>query len=77
MEKEWVSPRIFRVVALPAPTEREKSQMYAQRYLPQKSAGVPVFVVRVAVWRGTVVNANTYGGKGEPSARVLVLDLGM
>ena len=31
---ERVSPRVFRVVALPAPTEREKSQMYAQRYLP-------------------------------------------
>jgi polyphosphate kinase 2 len=31
---ERVSPRIFRVVALPAPTEREKSQMYVQRYLP-------------------------------------------
>ncbi len=28
-----VSPRVFRVVALPAPTEREKSQMYLQRYL--------------------------------------------
>src|SRR5436190_11000427 len=28
-----VSPRIFRVVALPAPTEREKSQIYAQRYV--------------------------------------------
>jgi polyphosphate kinase 2 len=28
-----VSPRIFRVVALPAPTEREKSQMYIQRYM--------------------------------------------
>ncbi|MGH8174061.1 MAG: polyphosphate kinase 2 [Rhodanobacteraceae bacterium] len=28
-----VSPRVFRVVALPAPTEREKSQMYMQRYL--------------------------------------------
>src|SRR5438128_331175 len=31
---ERVSPRIFRVVALPAPTEREKSQMYLQRYIP-------------------------------------------
>jgi polyphosphate kinase 2 len=31
---ERVSPRIFRVVALPAPTDREKSQMYLQRYLP-------------------------------------------
>jgi polyphosphate kinase 2 len=30
---ERVSPRVFRVVALPAPTEREKSQMYAQRYV--------------------------------------------
>ena len=34
-----VSPRIFRVVALPAPTEREKSQMYIQRYLPHLPAG--------------------------------------
>jgi polyphosphate kinase 2 len=31
---ERVSPRVFRVVALPAPTDREKSQMYIQRYLP-------------------------------------------
>jgi polyphosphate kinase 2 len=30
---ERVSPRIFRVVALPAPTEREKSQLYIQRYI--------------------------------------------
>ncbi|MCP4768045.1 MAG: polyphosphate kinase 2 [Gammaproteobacteria bacterium] len=30
---ERVSPRIFRVVALPAPTEREKSQLYLQRYI--------------------------------------------
>jgi len=30
---ERVSPRVFRVVALPAPTEREKSQMYLQRYI--------------------------------------------
>ncbi len=36
---ERVSPRIFRVVALPAPTEREKSQMYMQRYLPYLPAG--------------------------------------
>ncbi len=31
---ERVSPRVFRLVALPAPTEREKSQMYIQRYVP-------------------------------------------
>ena len=30
---ERVSPRTFRVAALPPPTEREKSQMYIQRYL--------------------------------------------
>ncbi|MGC2783571.1 MAG: polyphosphate kinase 2 [Roseiarcus sp.] len=30
---ERVSPRVYRVIALPAPTEREKSQMYVQRYM--------------------------------------------
>jgi len=35
---ERTSPRVFRVVALPAPTEREKSQMYIQRYLPHLPA---------------------------------------
>jgi polyphosphate kinase len=30
---ERVSPRVFRVVALPVPSDREKSQMYMQRYL--------------------------------------------
>ena len=35
---ERVSPRVFRVVALPAPTEREKSQMYIQRYMPHLPA---------------------------------------
>ena len=35
---ERTSPRIFRTVALPAPTEREKSQMYIQRYLPHLPA---------------------------------------
>lgn len=36
---ERVSPRVFRVVALSAPTEREKSQMYFQRYMPHLPAG--------------------------------------
>lgn len=35
---ERTSPRVFRVVALPSPTEREKSQMYMQRYLPHLPA---------------------------------------
>ena len=41
---ERVSPRVFRVVALPAPTEREKSQMYVQRYLPHLPAGGEVVI---------------------------------
>ena len=41
---ERVSPRTFRVVALPAPTEREKSQMYAQRYLPHLPAAGEVVI---------------------------------
>ncbi|HTK99596.1 MAG TPA: polyphosphate kinase 2 [Pseudomonadales bacterium] len=41
---ERVSPRIFRVVALPAPTEREKSQMYIQRYLPHMPAAGEVVI---------------------------------
>jgi polyphosphate kinase 2 len=39
-----VSPRIFRVVALPAPTEREKTQMYVQRYLPHMPAAGEVVI---------------------------------
>ena len=36
---ERTSPRLFRVVALPAPSDREKSQMYIQRYVNQFPAG--------------------------------------
>ena len=41
---ERVSPRVFRVVALPTPTEREKSQMYAQRYFPHFPAAGEVVI---------------------------------
>ena len=41
---ERVSPRVFRVVALPAPTEREKTQMYAQRYMPHFPAAGEVVI---------------------------------
>src|SRR5687768_13461993 len=41
---ERVSPRVFRVMALPAPTEREKSQMYMQRYLPLLPAAGEVVI---------------------------------
>src|SRR6266446_250621 len=41
---ERVSPRVFRVVALPAPTDREKSQMYAQRYIPHLPAAGEIVI---------------------------------
>ncbi len=41
---ERTSPRVFRVVALPAPTERQKSQMYAQRYIEHMPAGGEVVI---------------------------------
>jgi len=41
---ERVSPRVFRVIALPAPTEREKSQMYIQRYLQHLPAAGEVVI---------------------------------
>lgn len=41
---ERVSPRVFRVVALPAPSDREKTQMYVQRYLPHLPAGGEVVI---------------------------------
>jgi polyphosphate kinase len=41
---ERVSPRVFRLVALPAPTEREKSQMYVQRYIRYLPAGGEVVI---------------------------------
>ncbi len=41
---ERVSPRVFRVVALPAPTEREKSEMYLQRYVAHFPAAGEVVI---------------------------------
>jgi polyphosphate kinase len=41
---ERVSPRVFRVIALPTPTEREKSQMYSQRYMPHFPAAGEVVI---------------------------------
>jgi len=41
---ERVSPRVFRVLALPAPTDREKTQMYAQRYLPHLPAAGEIVI---------------------------------
>ena len=42
---ERVSPRVFKIVALPAPTEREKSQIYMQRYIRHFPAGGEILVL--------------------------------
>src|SRR5438034_5220643 len=41
---ERVSPRVFRVMALPSPSEREKSQLYIQRYLPHMPAAGEIVI---------------------------------
>jgi polyphosphate kinase 2 len=41
---ERVSPRIFRLVALPAPSDREKSQIYLQRYIPHFPAAGEIVI---------------------------------
>jgi len=41
---ERVSPRVFRVVALPAPSDREKSQMFIQRYMPHLPAAGEIVI---------------------------------
>src|SRR5499425_2051779 len=41
---ERVSPRVFRVVALPAPSDREKSQLYVQRYIPHFPAAGEIVI---------------------------------
>src|SRR5215475_6641586 len=41
---ERVSPRVFRVVALPAPSDREKSQLYMQRFLQHFPAAGEIVV---------------------------------
>ena len=41
---ERVSPRVFRVVALPAPTEREKTQLFMQRYMAHFPAGGEIVI---------------------------------
>jgi polyphosphate kinase 2 len=41
---ERVSPRVFRVVALPAPSDREKSQIYMQRYVPHLPAAGEIVI---------------------------------
>src|SRR5271170_7308211 len=41
---ERVSPRVFRVTALPAPSDREKSQLFLQRYIERFPAGGEIII---------------------------------
>src|SRR5712664_3655244 len=41
---EKISPRVFRVVALPAPSDREKSQLFMQRYMERFPAGGEIVI---------------------------------
>jgi polyphosphate kinase 2 (PPK2 family) len=54
---ERVSPRIFRAVALPAPTEREKSQMYVQCYMPHLPAAGEIVISTAAGTTASVWSA--------------------
>jgi len=61
---ERVSPRVFRVIALPAPTEREKSQMYVQRYVRHlPAAGEIVIFDRSWYNRGGVERVMGYANE--------------
>ena len=63
---ERVSPRVFRVVALPTPSEREKTQMYAQRYVPHfPAAGEVVLFDRSWYNRGGVERVMKFCTKEE------------
>ena len=83
---ERVSPRVFRIVALPAPTDREKSQMYVQRYLPHFPAAGEVIIFdrswynRAGVER--VMGFCTPGGVGQfleqiPAVEKAMVDSGI
>ena len=52
---ERVSPRVFRVVALPAPSDREKSQLYLQRFAPHFPAAGEIVIF---VGAGTIGRAS-------------------
>ena len=63
---ERVSPRVFRVVALPAPSDREKSQMYMQRYMQHfPAAGEIVIFDRSWYNRAGVEHVMGFCSKGQ------------
>jgi len=65
---ERVSPRVFRVVALPAPSDREKSQIYMQRYIPHLPAAGEI-VIFDRSWYNRPGVERVMGFCGEAKAR--------
>jgi polyphosphate kinase len=65
---ERVSPRVFRVVALPVPTEREKSQIYIQRFVPYLPAAGEV-VLFDRSWYTRVLTERVMGFCTEEQAK--------
>jgi polyphosphate kinase 2 len=68
---ERVSPRVFRVVALPAPTERQRSQMYLQRYVEQLPSGGEVVLFDRSWYNRAGVERVMGFSTGEELARFL------
>ncbi len=63
---ERVSPRVFRIVALPAPSDREKTQLFAQRYMQQfPAAGEIVIFDRSWYNRAGVEHVMSFASKAE------------
>ena len=60
-----VSPRVFRVVALPAPSDREKTQMFFQRYMQQFPAAGEI-VIFDRSWYNRVGVEKVPSQKGPP-----------
>src|ERR1700716_4381788 len=52
---EKVSPRVFRVIALPAPSDREKTQMYVQRYIERFPAAGEIVICERSWYNGAGV----------------------
>jgi polyphosphate kinase len=71
---ERVSPRVFRVVALPAPSDREKTQMYVQRYLPHFPAAGEI-VIFDRSWYNRAGVERVMGFCSEDQARKFLKDV--
>ncbi|HET6413054.1 MAG TPA: polyphosphate kinase 2 [Anaeromyxobacter sp.] len=71
---ERVSPRVFRVVALPAPSEREKSQMYVQRYIGHLPAAGEI-VIFDRSWYNRAGVERVMGFCSEKQARKFLKDV--